>query len=772
MVFLVVNPSHEDERPARDTNTRRQPSPLPRASRVSPRTHTVNIPLDVIRLVILQVTRIPDLASFALTSRYFNNIATPLLYSALSFGPAAYRRYKLSGHSRGAGGHEYVSVSAESPMGRGEEGCEDNFFDNRSSLCVELLSRSPHLLPYVRSISTNLTVPNYAAAVRAARGQRTGEETTFHEWVAILTLPQASSVRHLALGNVNDQHLLTLSTARHLKLTALELNVPPAALPELSCLSNFLQRQRHITHFASRNLDDIKGMKDYHLPRLTHVEASAALVCQIAPGRPITTARVFPFFLATQRGSGLRSADELLMAIHALAQSTDSVGVTDLDVSVLWYGDHRMGDDCRAFFAAIRDSLPHLRHLSITLWSELAPNNVDILFDCILSTLPSLQSLETFKIKTWAEYGISHPSHLPHSTRRAIFELWKEICPSLSKVAALENHTWTWHAARVPTRHPTPARSNSDPYTKVPARRPLPPRPRPASGNWSGYYYVFSTHGGVARSKALRGPWTAIGSYLPTGCSVITANAGHCDTWAPDVVNINGTYFVYYSISQFGTQNSVIGVATSKTMEYGTWTDHGAVFSSKAGDQYNSIDANVINANGKLLFTFGSYWADIFQFELAPSGLAPLSPSAPQLTHLVLNQTSPQSAEGGFIYKPPKSKFYYLFYSSGTCCAFHPAALPAPGDEYKVFVGRSESGSGPFVGATGKPLTETGGTLVLASHDNIYAPGGNSVFWDPKSKRDVIAYHYRPRNDIRGDANSLLGLNYLDFSSGWPVLVA
>ncbi|KAG8781000.1 hypothetical protein FRC12_022351 [Ceratobasidium sp. 428] len=287
----------------------------------------------------------------------------------------------------------------------------------------------------------------------------------------------------------------------------------------------------------------------------------------------------------------------------------------------------------------------------------------------------------------------------------------------------------------------------------------------------SGYYYVFSTHGGVARSKALKGPWVEIGSYLPTGCSIVSSNAGHCDTWAPDVININGTYFVYYSISQFGTQNSVIGVATSKTMEYGSWTDHGAVFSSKPGDNYNAIDANVIQAGGRLLFTFGSYWADIFQFELAPSGLAPLSPSAPQLTHLVLNQTSPQSAEGGFIYKPKQSAYHYLFYSSGGCCAFDPAALPAPGDEYKVYVGRSKSATGPFVDATGKPLTETGGTLVLASHGNIYAPGGNSVFWDPKSKRDVIAYHYRPRDNIQGDANSMLGLNYLDFSSGWPILV-
>ncbi|EUC54905.1 glycoside hydrolase family 43 protein, putative [Rhizoctonia solani AG-3 Rhs1AP] len=481
MVLLVVNPSHEDARPARDT-TGRQPSPRPRVPSVSPRTHTVNLPPELIRLIILRVTRTPDLASLALTSRYSNNVATPLLYSTLSFGPAAYRCYKLSGRSRGASGHGYVSISPESPMGRGEVGSEDNFFDSRSSLCAELLSRSSHLLSYVRSVSTNATVPNYAAAVRAARGQRTSEENTFHEWVTILALPQASSVRHLALGNVNDQHLLALSTARHFKLTALELSVPPAALPELSHLSTFLQRQRHITHFCSRNLADIEGISDRQLPRLTHIAVPAILACQLAPGRPITTARIFP--LATRRGPWLRSADELLMAIDALAQSTDSVGVADLDVSVLWYGDHRMGDDCRAFFAAIRDSLQGLRHLRITLWSDLAPNNVDILFDCILSTLPSLRSLETFEIRTWAEYGISHPSHLPHPTRRALFDLWKELCPSLKKVAALENHTWTWHAARTPTRHPIPVRSNSDPDTKMLARRPLPPRPRPASGNW------------------------------------------------------------------------------------------------------------------------------------------------------------------------------------------------------------------------------------------------------------------------------------------------
>ncbi|EJT98564.1 hypothetical protein DACRYDRAFT_57515 [Dacryopinax primogenitus] len=280
----------------------------------------------------------------------------------------------------------------------------------------------------------------------------------------------------------------------------------------------------------------------------------------------------------------------------------------------------------------------------------------------------------------------------------------------------------------------------------------------------SDYYYVFSTHGGVARSRELLGPWTAVGQYLPTGCSIVTSNAGHCDTWAPDVHYLSGMYYLYYAISGFGSQNSTIGVATSPTMEYGSWTDHGTVFSSVDGDTFNAIDPNLIVDNGTLLLTFGSYWADIYQFPLSPSGLAPLT-NPPNLTWLSFNSTPPQSEEGAFVYQPHGSGYYYLFYSSGTCCGFVAGDLPAPGNEYKVFVGRSESATGPFVDQNGTPLLQTGGTEVLASHDNIYAPGGTSLFWDPKSKKDVIAYHWRPFNNIQGDANSMLGLNYVDFSS-------
>ena len=96
---------------------------------------------------------------------------------------------------------------------------------------------------------------------------------------------------------------------------------------------------------------------------------------------------------------------------------------------------------------------------------------------------------------------------------------------------------------------------------------------------------------------------------------------------------------------------------------------------------------------------------------------------------------------------------------------------PSPGSEYKVRVGRGPTASGPFVDKNGVSITSgtTSGTIVLGSHDNIYAPGGQSLFRDPVSKRDVIVYHYVRKDEVGGP--SYLGINYVDFSSGEPKLV-
>ena len=114
-----------------------------------------------------------------------------------------------------------------------------------------------------------------------------------------------------------------------------------------------------------------------------------------------------------------------------------------------------------------------------------------------------------------------------------------------------------------------------------------------------------------------------------------------------------------------------------------------------------------------------------------------------------------------------------MFFSDGITPLEGATARPAAGREYKVLVGRGTSVNGPFYGQLGNDITlnlnPPTGSLVLGSHDNIYAPGGQSIYHDPVSGRDIIVYHYVPNDAFGGP--SYLGINYLDFSSGWPAVV-
>lgn len=77
-------------------------------------------------------------------------------------------------------------------------------------------------------------------------------------------------------------------------------------------------------------------------------------------------------------------------------------------------------------------------------------------------------------------------------------------------------------------------------------------------------------------------------------------------TKAPDVTKIGDTYYLYYSVSQFGSQNSALGLATSKTMDVGSWQDRGAIgVNSNAGKNYNAIDANLFRGGNKWYMNFG-----------------------------------------------------------------------------------------------------------------------------------------------------------------------
>ncbi|KAI7221191.1 endo-1,5-alpha-L-arabinosidase [Hortaea werneckii] len=292
-----------------------------------------------------------------------------------------------------------------------------------------------------------------------------------------------------------------------------------------------------------------------------------------------------------------------------------------------------------------------------------------------------------------------------------------------------------------------------------------------------GHYYSFSTHGLTVISRASKkgsidGYWEIIGSVLDAGSSVID-NSGSTDPWAPDVHKVGDTYYDYYSVSQFGSQISAIGLATSKTLMPGSWTDHGEVFSSDPNATYplnvtNAIDANLfIDPKTKTPYiNYGSFWSNIYQFELADDLKDVKQDTALQLS---LDPVAPQPEEGAYMNY--HDGWYYLWYSHGTCCGYNASALPAPGEEYSIRVGRSRSPRGPFVDREGVKLTEGGGYIVYGSHDFVYGPGGQGVLSDYHG-RDVLYYHYVNTivDPTYADNLKLLGWNYIDYVQGWPVL--
>jgi arabinan endo-1,5-alpha-L-arabinosidase len=201
-----------------------------------------------------------------------------------------------------------------------------------------------------------------------------------------------------------------------------------------------------------------------------------------------------------------------------------------------------------------------------------------------------------------------------------------------------------------------------------------------------GTYYRFSTNGRIAvhTAPSIQGPWTYQGPALPNGSSISLPGAS--DLWAPDVSEVDGTYYLYYAVSQFGSQNSAIGVATSSSLA-GPWQDHGSTgIESSSGDNFNAIDANLLASGSSMLATFGSFWADIFQTPMQEPPLKVSGSFNPK--NVILDPTPPQAVEGAFLYQ--QGNFYYMFFSAGKCCGYD-ADRPAPGEEYKIKVCRSSA---------------------------------------------------------------------------------
>lgn len=267
--------------------------------------------------------------------------------------------------------------------------------------------------------------------------------------------------------------------------------------------------------------------------------------------------------------------------------------------------------------------------------------------------------------------------------------------------------------------------------------------------------------------------------------------------WAPDIAYHNGQYYLYYSVSAFGRNNSAIGVATNNTLDPEDpefeWVDQGKVVESVAGrDMWNAIDGNLaFDDEGTPWLSFGSFWMGLKIVKLQDN-LTEVVTGASQEWHTIAarhrywklderdagDAANPElnyeeiysddileanrnmengATEAPFIFK--KNGYYYLFISWDRCCR-------GENSSYKVMVGRSKDITGPYLDKTNERLDHGGGTLVVKGNEDYAAIGHNAAYTFDGTDY-LIAHGY----DLSDDGNSKLLILEMEWDEDdWPVV--
>lgn len=281
-------------------------------------------------------------------------------------------------------------------------------------------------------------------------------------------------------------------------------------------------------------------------------------------------------------------------------------------------------------------------------------------------------------------------------------------------------------------------------------------------------YYSYSTgmddrkpilaraSGDLAAWHALPGPLKAIPDWA------LQSVPGARDIWAPDIAKVGDRYRLYYSVSTFGSQHSVIGLATSETLDpasprYG-WRDEGAVIASSDAVDFNAIDPNFFaDSDGRHWLTFGSFWTGIKLVELDSATGKPRA-GAPIIALARRDAAHGFAIEAPFLFR--HGDWYYLIVSFDQCCR-------GADSTYKLAVGRSRSIAGPYVDTDGIPMLEGGGSILLEARqdDRFRGPGHAAYFRDNDGKEYLI--HHAYDRDNRGART--LRLERLGWTAdGWP----
>ncbi|MFL6118053.1 family 43 glycosylhydrolase [Actinophytocola sp.] len=271
------------------------------------------------------------------------------------------------------------------------------------------------------------------------------------------------------------------------------------------------------------------------------------------------------------------------------------------------------------------------------------------------------------------------------------------------------------------------------------------------------YFYSFSTGVGlpVTRSTDLL-HWEPAGTVFASPPDWVGRELGAVphDLWAPDISFFDGLYHLYYAGSSFGTNNSVIGLATTPTLDPARWTDRGMVLRTTPADHVNAIDPELfLDVDGTAWLAFGSFWDGI---ELRRLDRTTGLPSQADPTPYPLASRLGASVEAASILR--RGGYYYLFASFDYCCR-------GVDSDYRLVVGRASRVTGPYLDRDGVPMTAFGGTDLLRGYNEFRGPGHSDTF--TAGGADWLVHHYY---DLADDGTSKQSVRRVLWRDGWPAL--
>ena len=291
----------------------------------------------------------------------------------------------------------------------------------------------------------------------------------------------------------------------------------------------------------------------------------------------------------------------------------------------------------------------------------------------------------------------------------------------------------------------------------------------PSMAKEGGTYYLFSTgdpagtigNGNIQiRTSTDLRHWTYTGTVFADKPAWITAALGDIpNLWAPDISYFGGLWHLYYAGSSFGSNNSVIGLATTPTLDPHSpryhWTDDGQVFrSSTTTTTTRSTRRWSPRPSGAKYLVFGSYWSGIKLVQIDP---ATGKPSSASPTIYSLAQRPAPDARGRRRDHLPRRLLLpvrvvrHLLRRDQQHLPDHGRAVPV--------------GHRALRRPSGTSMMNSGGMEVQGSDEGMIGPGSSSIFTD--GGQSYLVYHYYDAFDNGDPWVQVRPLVWT--SSGWPV---